>query len=372
MMETAEVQSLNLLVLVAAFVLALLLGALLQRSNFCTMGAVADVFTMGDWNRARAWVLAVATAAIGFGLMNGLGWINAAHAFQTAPKLLWLSHLLGGLLFGLGMVLASGCGARALVRMGGGSLKALMVFVVAGLCAYATLHGITAVLRVNTVDAVVLLLPVGQDLPALVTRSAGSGRQTLAAVLGVGFGAALWVWVLSSRPARAPEVIGTGLAVGLLVTGLWWVTGVLGFVPEHPDTLEPAFLATASRGMESFNLISPMAQTLDWLLWYSDRNQMLTLGVVTVPGLVLGSLLVALWQRSFRWEGFSSTADTAHHLIGAALMGVGAVTAMGCTFGQGITGLSTLSLGSAIATAAMVVGALLGLRWQMWRLERLD
>ena len=97
---------------------------------------------------------------------------------------------------------------------------------------------------------------------------------------------------------------------------------------------------------------------------------MLTIGIVTTLGVVAGSAAVALATRSFRWEGFGGTEDTANHMVGAALMGIGGVTAMGCTVGQGLSGMSTLAVGSFIALAGIMAGAVLALRWQMWRLDR--
>ena len=89
-----------------------------------------------------------------------------------------------------------------------------------------------------------------------------------------------------------------------------------------------------------------------------------------VVGVVVGALACALFERSFRWEGFAGTQDTALHIVGAVCMGVGGVTALGCTVGQGLSGLSTLSLTSAIAVAGIMVGAVLGFRLQIWLLER--
>ncbi|MFZ2988036.1 YeeE/YedE family protein [Ideonella sp.] len=358
-------------VLWSGFGLAMALGALARWSHFCTMGAVADVFHMGDWTRARMWILSVGTAAIGFGLLAGIGQIDPARALYTSPRLLWLSTAVGGLMFGVGMVLASGCGNKTLVRIGGGNLKSLVVFLVMAFAALATLRGITAVLRNATVDQAVWMLPVGQDLPALFTRDGGAARRTLALVLGLGVGGSLWVWVLSRREARQALVIGAGAGVGLLVVAMWWVTGSLGFVAEHPETLEAAYLGTANgTAMEAFSFVSPMAATVDWLILFSDRNKLVTLGVLTPLGVVLGSALVAWRMGEFRWEGFSGAEDTANHLVGALLMGVGGVTALGCTVGQGLSGLSTLSLGSAIATAGFVAGAWAALHYQSWRIER--
>jgi hypothetical protein len=135
--------------------------------------------------------------------------------------------------------------------------------------------------------------------------------------------------------------------------------------------LEEAFLATNSQRMESLTFVAPIAYTVDWLILFSDKSKTLTVGIVSVFGVVLGSAAVALATRSFRWEGFAGTEDTANHVVGAVLMGVGGVTAMGCTIGQGLSGVSTLALGSFIAFGGIVGGAVLALRYQMWRLERM-
>jgi uncharacterized membrane protein YedE/YeeE len=138
---------------------------------------------------------------------------------------------------------------------------------------------------------------------------------------------------------------------------------------EHPQTLEEVFLATNSRRMESLTFVAPVAYTMDWLILFSDRSKVLTLGIVSTLGVVLGSALMALTTKTFRWEGFAGTQDTANHLVGAALMGIGGVTALGCTVGQGLSGLSTLALGSFIALAGLMAGAVAGLRFQAWRLD---
>ncbi len=151
---------------------------------------------------------------------------------------------------------------------------------------------------------------------------------------------------------------------------MWWVSGQLGHVAEDPNTLQEAFVATNSQRMEALSFVAPVAYTLDWLMFFSDKSKLLTLGIVSTAGVVVGSAAVAQLSRSFRWEGFRNAADTADHLIGAALMGVGGVTALGCTIGQGLSGVSTLSLTSFVALASIVGGAVAALRFQIWRIER--
>lgn len=373
-MSDADLLSLQHQVLWAALALGLLFGAIAQRTHFCTMGAVADVVNIGDWARMRMWALAMGVAMLGFNSMVALGWLQAADTVYASTDLLWLSQAVGGLLFGFGMVLASGCGSKTLVRIGGGNLKAVVVFLALGLSALATLRGLTAVLRVNTVDRVQWALPAGQDLPSLL-GSTGLGLGMLpgqrALWLGAVLGGGLVLWCLSRREGREPMVLLGGMGIGALVVALWWVSGVLGHVDEHPQTLESAFLATNSQRMESFSFVAPLAYVLDGLLFFSDTSKRLTQGMVVVPGVIAGSAVMALATRSFRWEGFRGVEDTANHLLGGVLMGVGGVAALGCTVGQGLSGLSTLSLGSFIAVAAIVAGAVAALRWQVWRLERM-
>lgn len=368
-MSEAEVSARAAQVLWAAFVLAAVFGAIAQRTHFCTMGAIADIVHMGDWTRMRMWVMAMAVAILGFNAMVGLGWVEAADSIYAGPRLLWLSHLVGGALFGFGMVLASGCGSKTLVRIGGGSLKAVVVFVVMAVSAYATLRGLFAVWRVQSVDRVALALPAGQDLPSLTAMALSVEVGHAALTLGGVLGACLLVWVLRSAPARSAESLLAGLGVGGVVVGVWWVSGVLGHLAEHPQTLEEAFLGTQSRRMESLTFVAPAAFTVDWLILFSDRSKVLTLGIVSTLGVVVGSAAMALATRTFRWEGFAGTEDTANHLVGAVLMGVGGVTATGCTIGQGLSGVSTLALGSVIALAGLVTGAVAALHYQAWRLE---
>ena len=370
-METADIDSLTRQVLWASFGLAVAFGAIAQRTRFCTMGAVADVVNMGDWERARMWALAIAVAVLGFNAMVALGWLQAANSIYAAPRVLWLSTLLGGSMFGFGMVLASGCGSKNLLRLGSGNLKALVVVVVLGLSAFATLRGITGVLRVNTVDRVFFELPAGQDLPSLGAAVFGVPAPTLAMVLGASLAVLLLLWVLSKPEGRHGEVLLGGIGIGAVIAATWWVSGRLGHVPEDPNTLEAAFLGTNSRRMESLSMVAPVGYALDWLLFFSDKSKLLTLGIVSVVGLSVGACVVSLMDGSFRWEGFGSVEDLANHLSGGVLMGVGGVTAMGCTVGQGLSGLSTLSIGSFIALAGIVAGAVAALRYQTWRLERL-
>ena len=369
-MTDTDLAGLTRLVLWASFALALLFGAIAQHTRFCTMGAVADVVNMGDWSRMRMWLLAMGTAIIGFNALVFFGLVEASNSIYAGPRVAWLSAIVGGLLFGVGMVLASGCASKSLLRAGSGNLKAVVVILVVAFAGFATLKGIGAVARVLTVDTVYFELASGQDLPSLLGRYLGMKIPTLAGMLGMALGGALALFALSSREARTGELLLGGLGIGALVVLAWWVSGVLGFVPEHPQTLEATFIGTTTRRMESLSFVSAIAYTSDYLLFFSDASKALTIGIVSALGLVIGSAAYSLVTRSFRWEGFRTVDDLRNHLIGGVLMGVGGVTALGCTVGQGLSGLSTLSVSSLLALAAIMAGAVAALKYQAYRIEK--
>ena len=369
-MTDAALSTLTQQVLWAAFFVAAGFGALVQRTGFCTMGAVTDIAVVGDWTRLRQWALAAAVATLGFALLSAFGIVRPPQTLYASTQWLWLSALVGGGIFGFGMVLSSGCVSKTLVRVGGGNLKALVVTLVTGIAAFATLKGLTAVWRVQTVDRVTAQLDANADVATLLARGTGMSASGAALIAGGVIGIALLVFALSSREARRPINIVAGAGVGLLVLAMFWVTGHLGHLAEHPQTLEESWLATNSTRAEGLSFVGPAAFALDWLMFFSDASKRMTVGIVSVAGVILGSAAMALARRSFRWEGFAGTPDLGHHLVGGALMGIGGITALGCSIGQGVTGISTLSLTSFVAVSAMIAGAFAAVKYQMWRLER--
>lgn len=357
-------------VLLAGFGIGLAFGAVVQATRFCTMGAVADWVNFGDRTRLRTWVWAALVALLGTQALIVFGGLNLDGAIYTSRRIAGVSLLLGGLMFGAGMVLASGCPSRALVRLGGGNLKALVVLLVVGLTAQMTLRGVLAAPRVEWLDAAALTLSGTQDLPGWLARSldlpSAWTRVGLCATLALVLGA----WLARSSDFMKPGPLAGGAAVGLLVVLAWWVSGSLGFLAEHPETLEPAWLATGTRRPEALSFVAPTASLLNLLTLWSDRSTRLDLGTTVLLGTFAGALAASLLRREFRWEGFGNPSDVGHHLLGGALMGVGGVTALGCSIGQGLSGLSLLSAGSLIAVAALVAGAWLALRYQAWLIER--
>lgn len=346
--------------------IGLLLGAVAQGTRFCTMGALADWFSYGGTARLMMWVLAVAMAATGSWVLIHYGWLDATKTNAWSTRLLWVSNIFGGGIFGFGMVLASGCPQRNLVRAGTGSLKALVTLILAALTAQMTLRGVFSGLRVRIFDVHEITLSYPQDLGSVLAAWTSADTRMLrwAVLLVYLLIALLLVWK-NRQHLDLPHYAG-GIAIGLLVPVAWMLTGHLGYIPEHPETLEPAWMGTYSHRPEALTFAAPIAHTLDLLTLWSDRNNIATYGVMVCLGTMLGSTASSLMRREFRLESFHNVSDMGNHLAGAVMMGFGGVTAMGCSVGQGITGLSLQSVGAFLAVAGIVAGAWMALRLQTY------
>ncbi len=243
-------------VLWAAFALAFAFGAIVQRTNFCTMGSVADVVSFGDWTRMRQWLLAIAVAIAGTTLLDAAGLIDVRRSFYTSDRFTPLAYIGGGLLFGFGMVLAGGCGSKSLVRAGAGNLKSVVVLIVLGVVAYITLRGGLALFRVGVLERVGFTLASRQDLPSMLADTAAA-RGAWQVGLGLPLaGAIAWI-ALRDRAFWTFDNLLAGIGIGGIIVAVWYVSGHIGYVEEHPQTLEQAFLRTNSRQMESLSFVAP-------------------------------------------------------------------------------------------------------------------
>lgn len=377
--------------------ISVILGAVANKTNFCTMGAVSDMVNMGDWGRMRAWLLAIATALLGVVALESLGMVNPDQAFPPyrSGQLLWAENLLGGLTFGIGMTLASGCGNKTLVRMGGGNLKSLIVFMIIGVIAWFMVNPfpdsdqtLMSVLFIDWLRPLAVTLSGQQDLGTMM--AADHAVQTRL-IIGSLLGLALLVFIFKSADFRSSfdNILG-GLSVGLIVLAAWYISSNLSINIEGESvslrdsvspTMEywdmyPDFHPSledkpdgAPLSPQSFTFINPIGQTAGYLSRGFD-NTLLTFGVMAVLGVLLGSLLWSLISKSFRIEWFLNAKDFFTHVIGAVLMGFGGILAMGCTIGQGITGVSTLALGSFIALAGIIAGAAITMKIQYYIMMR--
>jgi uncharacterized membrane protein YedE/YeeE len=335
----------------------LLIGALfgfaVYRTNYCAMGSLSDIHNFGDYRRFRAWVLAATTALIGASLLDGVGVVDLGRSMYLAPRFNWVGHVAGGLIFGVGMVLAGGCPSRNLARAGGGDLRALLTLVVLGLVAFMTIAGVLAPARAALEGATSVRLGTApsQGLGELLSAQAGPAPALAkTAVTALIAAIALGYCFADGKFRKSPVHVVSGLAVGLLVILGWALTGL-------------AYDEMAARPTPPISLtyIRPVGDTLQWLALYT-ATPMPGFGVASVLGALIGAFAAAVTARRFHLTTFANAGDTVRNLLGAALMGVGGVMALGCTVGQAVTGVSTLALGSSVTFAAIVAGGFVGLR----------
>lgn len=348
-----EEMSIGTVVAIAGFVLGGIFGATAQRTNFCTMGAISDIVFMGNWNRFRAWMLAIGTAILVSQAMHLFEIVDLNESIYLSSRLGWAGAIIGGLMFGFGMTLGSGCGNKTLVRLGAGNLKSLVVAIFLGIFAYMTLRGLIGMARVELENATIVDLSGSVDsqgIPDLLAGLTGASIATVRTLVALVFGAALVAFAFRDAEFRASgRDIAAGLIIGALVPAAWYATGVIGY-----DDFEPTPLA-------SFTFVAPTGESLVYLMTFTGAT--INFGIAAVGGVVAGAFLMSLATRTFRVESFTSADDMVRHIVGGALMGTGGVLALGCTIGQGITGMSTLALGSLLALAAIIAGGVYGMKY---------
>ena len=374
----------------STFALAFILGLVANKTNFCTMGAVSDWVNMGDTGRLRAWLFAIAIAILGVTVLEALGKVNVTSTFPPYRQnlLVWPENILGGLMFGIGMTFASGCGNKSLVRLGAGNIKSLMVILVIAVISYFMLNPfpgsdktLFSLLFYGWIRPLATQLSTNQDLGAMIF---GSDKIALGRmVMGGLVSALLLLYVFKSKDFRGSfdNVLG-GLVVGAVVLGAWYITSN---VLVHADTdnvtlqkffedwdlvAQPSDVKPALSGPlapQSFTFINPLGQTLGYVAGGFNKT-LLTFGIMAVFGVMAGSLLWSLIKRNFRFEWFASFRDFVNHFIGAILMGFGGVLGMGCTIGQGVTGFSTLALGSILTFLSIVLGSALTMKIQYYKM----
>lgn len=350
------------LVLWLALALGLALGVAGQTSRFCVRGAIADWVLERRPGRFFSWMLAIAVGAVCVQTLISLRLFDATRALAWSDRFLWASYVVGGTLFGFGMILAGGCPQRNLVKSGSGNLKALLTLVVTAIAAQMTLRGLFAGLRVSVLDTMAIELAGSQDLGQVVGTVLGVPPEGLRWALVVLIGAGVLLLAARFRTALRPAHWWGGIAVGLLVAAGYFVTGSVGFLAEHPQTLEPAWLGTASHRPESLSFTAPMASTLDLLTLWTDQSTVATFGVMLSLGVLFGSFVSAKWRGEFKLESVRTPREFGAHVTGGMLMGFGGITAAGCSIGQGVTGMAMLSSGAVLAVAGIVAGALLALK----------
>ncbi len=339
-----------------------LAGWLIERSHFCTMGAISDWYLFGSQRRLRAWGLAIATALVLTQLAAAVGLVPLALSEPLGSAIEPVALIVGGVLFGIGMVLAGGCASRNLVRLGGGSLKALVVVLVLGVTAFATQAGILAPAAglLRSAASFAFDQPT-QSLGAALAAAGVGPAPALDLALGLVLGAGLLLYVFKDPSFRRSRLdLQLGLGLGTLIA--------LGFVLTGWLQASPIVASPASVGppwaVASLTFVAPIAEAQLWAM--TGDGAWPGFGAALVIGTVLGAALSAVSAGRARIETFGHQGDMIRHVSGGGLMGFGGILALGCTVGQGMTGLATLALGSFLALFGIVIGAVLALR----RLER--
>ena len=365
-------------VLLWAFGLAFILGVVATKTNFCTMGAVSDVVSIGDTGRMRAWVFAIGAAILGVLVLGQFGLVDISLTASNdtsnppyrTPIFAWPRNVLGGIIFGIGMTLGSGCGNKTILRIGGGNLKSFFVLFAMGAAAYLMIFtNFSYDFFISWMEPAFIDLGNydidNQSIGSMISGFGGFDENITSLLVGSLLGVMLIQWALSSKDfTHSFDNILAGIVVAAVVVAAWWVTaGEMGV--ELLDEIDMMDERPFAAGAQSFTFIQPSAHLIRWIET-GFSSQLVTFALVAGSGVLAGAFIYSLVMRKFRIEWFSSWKDFLSHIVGGFLMGVGGVLAMGCTIGQAVTGASTLALGSFITFAAIVFGSALTMKIQYY------
>ena len=354
-------------------ILGFILGFVVTKTNFCTMGAVSDWVNIGDLSRFKSWMLAAAIAILGVAILNFLSFfdINDSRIPYRNSLLAWPRYIIGGLMFGIGMTYASGCGNKVLIRVGGGNLKSLVVLIVAGIMAYVMtrtdFYGIIFHSWMNPISLDLAQIGIlDQSLPTIISSIFSINNSAdFNLILGIIVSSIMIFMIFKSgKFIQSFDNVFSGIIVGLVIVMAWLLTGGVTGQEwiEANDFLDDPL---PSVGMQSFTFINPMGETLIFAGNAAD-SYYLTFGVTALLSVITGSFVYTVLSNNFRIEWFLSKQDFIRHIIGAVLIGVGGVLAMGCTIGQGVTGISTLAIGSFITLIFIILGAAITMKVEFY------
>ncbi len=366
MLETWKeivVESSGLYVGFGGLLIGFAFGFIVYRTNFCTMGGISDMLSFGDYRRWRAWLLAMATAIAGAAIISWQEIAVLTDSIYLTPQFNWAGNIVGGLIFGFGMVFAGGCTSRNLVRAGAGDLRSLVVMIMVGLFAFMTIGGIIGPLRVMIFSPVTVNLNdygmESQSMGEILAKFTGMSQSTATAVVLTVLLVGLFGYIFKSKAFRSSPVhIISGFGVGLCVVAGWFLTG-LAFdeLADYPVALT------------SLTYVQPAGASLDYLMRFTAFASP-SFAVVTTFGALLGGFVGSVSKGKFAIATFANKQDTVRNMFGGALMGIGGVVALGCTIGQGVTGMSTLALGSLIAFISIVLGGIGGMKYMEYSLMK--
>lgn len=322
----------------------IVLGLAARLGRFCTLGAIEDTLYGNNPLRLQMWGIAIAVAIIGTFSLSALGALDLSDTLYLAHSWNPLAHIIGGLMFGYGMALAGNCGFGALARLGGGDMRSFVIVLVMGLSAYIALGGPLSALRLQLFETSVWAEETA-SLAQLIATGLGVSGNSVGIVIGLLLLSAL---LLSTNLRAAPKMLIWGTAVGLAVTSGWAGTA---WVARH------GFDATS---VVSHTFSAPIGETMLYVM--TSSGNAVSFGTGSVAGVLLGALLGSLIKGHFRWEACEDPRELRRQILGAAIMGPGAVIAVGCSIGQGMSAFSVLAISAPLTGIAIFAGAALGLR----------
>lgn len=358
-MEGDITTHLKLVTALAGVGLGAILGALIQRTSFCMANCFTSIRIYGSFLQFKAYMVALFVAMVGTAILIDAALVDARASIYLPTSIPILGYITGGLVFGIGIVFAGGCSTRILARVGEGNLGALVAVLGFNITAGATLAGYLAYLNIEIFRKFTIDLG-SSSIPELL----GLNHWVLIALFGIALGA----WFFLKRAdddfwgVKWPL---TGLIIGLVIVAGWYVTGY-----AYRMALADEFLALDTSFIGQFRPTSitfakPNADFFEWIAKGSAISVDFAIG--SVIGLLLGSLAASLISRAFHWVAPPDAGTFLGYFCGGLLMGFGAIISVGCNFGQGLTGLSVLSVGGLVTIVSIVLGSWIGL----WIRERI-
>ena len=421
-------------VIIGTLLISIIMGFVVQKANFCTMGAIGDIVTFGSYERLRAWFMAIAIAMFSIALLEHSGVITLADTYPNyrSTTIPWGTAVLGGLIFGFAMTYAGGCGQKTLINVGNGNVSSLIVMIAMATTAYymvmplpntdMTLYELI-VTPWSSTPFLNISLNHQSDLGAIALNALGEENQDFVRwyrlAIGMVLSLSIFYWVFKSKIDF--DYMFSGIVVGLGVVGLWVITSIptvnyddeayslKSFMSEWDmlyeqkegepevediDSLKPKN-SQNSFSPQSFTFVNPMGQSYGLIAngydvlsseIKSDNNDsnnsildkvstlkpLLSVAVIPVLGIILGSFLSSILFKSFKLNYNFSLKNIVTKVVSGIAMGFGGVLALGCTVGQGITGTSTLSVTSFIALFGIIVGAVMAQKIMYFFLMRED